>query len=341
MRTHWLMLPVACLVFAATSACGPPVPTYVNPVGDGLVMGDPFALRTPDGYRLFGTTDPREGFRCYASADLVQWREVGFAWRRGPECWATPPFWAPEVVAYAGRYYMTYSGRHPATNRLLTALAVSDAPEGPYEDLHAPWFDPGYSVIDAHVFVDDDGRPWLYFSRNGMEGKASVGVIYGAPLRPDLAGPATEPVKLLAADQAWERIDYEHNRCNEGPCVLKHAGRYVLVYAANHTFRPGYGIGYAVADHPLGPFVKAAENPIAGTDLEVGYSGAGHASITASPDGSERFLVYHTHADPADPGNQRRHVNVDRIHFDDQGRLVVDGPTRSPQPYPAGATASD
>ena len=87
--------------------------------------------------------------------------------------------------------------------------------------------------------------------------------------------------------------------------------------------------------------MKAAENPIAGTDLAVGYSGAGHASITESPDGSERFLVYHTHAAPADPGNQRRTVNVDRIHFDDRGRLVVDGPTRSPQPYPTGATVPD
>jgi beta-xylosidase len=325
----------SCLLLSLGTGCATAPETWVNPVGDGLIIGDPFALRTADGYFLFGTTDQREGFRCYASDDLVRWREIGFAWRREEGCWATPPFWAPEVVEYRGLYYMTYSGGHAETKRLLTALAVSDRPEGPYRDLHAPWFDPGYSVIDAHIFVDRDGRPWLYFSRNQMEGDASVGMIYGAALRPDFSGPEAEPVKLMEADQVWERIDYANNRCNEGPFVLEHAGLYYLVYAANHTFRPGYGIGYAVADHPLGPFVKAEENPIAGTNLEVGYSGAGHPSITRSPDGTELFLVYHTHEDTADPGNQRRTVNIDRLRFTADGKLVVDGPTRSPQRLPS------
>ena len=118
--------------------------TYENPVGDGLLMGDPFAIRTPDGYVLTGTTDPNEGFRCYVSEDLVHWKEAGFAWKREEGCWAGPPFWAPEIVRYRGRYWMTYSGRDRESGRLLTALAVSDRPEGPYRDVHAPWFDSGY-----------------------------------------------------------------------------------------------------------------------------------------------------------------------------------------------------
>ena len=110
-----------------------------------------------------------------------------------------------------------------------------------------------------------------------------------------------------------------------------------MTYSANHTFRPGYGIGYATAAKPLGPWTKSPSNPIAGTDLRVGYSGSGHGCITSSPDGTELFLVYHTHADPSDPGNQKRTVNIDRIAFDESGRLSVVGPTRSPQPYPSGA----
>ena len=92
----------------------------------------------------------------------------------------------------------------------------------------------------------------------------------------------------------------------------------------------------ATADAPLGPWTKDPDNPLAGTDRAVGYSGAGHNSITTSPDSTEHFMVYHTHADPEHPENQQRTVNIDRMRFED-GQLVLDGPTRSPQPLPSGA----
>jgi beta-xylosidase len=330
----WLVL---LLCACAPHPAPPGTRTYTNPVGEDLIVGDPFVLKHDGGYTLFGTTDPSLGFRCFHSPDLVNWEPRGFAWKKEGECWAGAPFWAPEVTFYRGRYYMTYSGRDRENGRLLTALAVSDHPEGPYHDLHAPWFDPGFSAIDAHIFVNADGRPYLYFSRNGMRDGYSYGMNYGAPLRPDLSGLVGEPKLLMEAEQEWERIDYARNRCNEGPFVLKHDGKYVMTYSANHTFRPGYGIGYATADDPLGPFTKSPDNPIAGSDPVVGYSGAGHSSITTSPDGTELFIVYHTHADPEHPENQQRTVNIDRLRFTGDGRLQILGPTRSPQPFPSGA----
>lgn len=102
-----------------------------------------------------------------------------------------------------------------------------------------------------------------------------------------------------------------------------------MTYSANRTFRPGYGIGYATADSPLGPWHKSPDNPIAGTDLKVGYSGAGHNSITTSPDGTELFVVYHTQADPKHPENQVRTVNIDRLCIEGE-RLLIVGPTRTP-----------
>ena len=80
------------------------------------------------------------------------------------------------------------------------------------------------------------------------------------------------------------------NRCNEGAFVVKHDGRYYMTYSANHTGFPHYGIGYATADTPLGPWVKAEENPIAATNVDIGVSGPGHSCITKSPDGTEMFI---------------------------------------------------
>jgi hypothetical protein len=42
---------------------------------------------------------------------------------------------------------------------LLIGLAVADRPEGPFTDLHAPWFDPGYSTIDGHLLVRPSLKP--------------------------------------------------------------------------------------------------------------------------------------------------------------------------------------
>ena len=312
--------------------------TYTNPVGDAPIhMGDPFVIQHDGRYYLFGTNAPNEGFRCLVSTDLVHWKQKGWAYREMPDSWAKSHYWAPEVKQYRGKFYMTYSAMNKASSppRLLIALAVSDRPEGPYQDLHAPWFDFGYSAIDGHIFVDDDGKPYLYFSRNGSQDGYSFGIMYVVALADDLSKPVGEPVKLMEADQPWEKVRYAENRCNEGAFVLKHEGRYYMTYSANHTGFPHYGIGYATATQPLGPWVKAEENPIAATDLEVGVSGPGHSCITRSPDGRQMFIIYHTHADAEKPSGDRV-VNIDRIGFDESGKLKITGPTRTSQPMPSG-----
>ena len=306
--------------------------TYTNPVGETPIhMGDPFVLQHGGRYYLFGTNASNEGFKCWESTDLVHWTPKGWAYQETDDSWAKSHYWAPEVKEYRGKFYMTYSAmpKKAETPRLLIALAVSDKPEGPYKDLHAPWFDFGYSAIDGHIFVDDDGKPYLYFSRNGVQDGYSFGIIYGVALADDLSKPVGEAVKLMEADQPWEKVRYAENRCNEGAFVLKHKGRYYMTYSANHTGFPHYGIGYATADKPLGPWVKAEENPIAATNLEIGVSGPGHNSITRSPDGKEMFIVYHSHADPKKPSGERV-VNIDRLQFDEDGKLKIKGPTRSP-----------
>ena len=193
--------------------------TYTNPVGETPIhMGDPFVIQHEGRYYLFGTNASNEGFKCWGSPDLVHWKERGWAYRETDDSWAKSHYWAPEVEFYRGKFYMTYSAMNKASDppRLLIALAASDKPEGPYRDLHAPWFDFGYSTIDGHIFVDDDGKPYLYFSRNGSQDGYSFGIMYGVELADDLSKPVGEPVQLMEADQPWEKVRYAENRCNEG-----------------------------------------------------------------------------------------------------------------------------
>ena len=312
----------------------------LNPVTSDdapIHMGDPFAFRADGKYYLVGTTSAHEGFQMYKSEDLAHWKKTGWALRKAPGFWARDMFWAPEVRAYRGRYYMVYSGlvATAKTSKLLLGLAVSDRPEGPYVSLHTPWFDPGYSAIDGDIFVDTDATPYLYFSRNGSEDGYAYGRVYGIELTRDLARPVGAPKLLMEASQAWELVHAKVNRCNEGPTVLRHGELYYMTYSAGDTSTPAYGIGYATAHTPLGPWTKSADNPILKTEPAIGVSGPGHNSIVASPDGRELWIVYHTHADPARP-SENRVVNADRIHFEATGAMHVDE-TRTPQPLPSGA----
>ena len=328
----------AALCWTATAQKNGPK-TLTNPVtanGAAVSMGDPFAFRAEGRYYLVGTTSAHEGFEMYRSEDLAHWKKIGWALRKRPGFWASDLFWAPEVRAYRGRYYMVYSGMvaKEKTPKLLLGLAVSDRPEGPYRTLHGPWFDPGYSAIDGDIFIDADGTPYLYFSRNGSEKGYAYGKIYGVALTKDLSGPAGAPKLLMEVSQPWELVHAAVNRCNEGPTVFRHDGRYYMTYSANDTSTPAYGIGVATARTPLGPWVKSAENPVLKTVPTLGVSGPGHNSIVASPNGQELWMVYHTHADPAHP-SENRVVNADRIEFDTNGGMHVTA-TRTPQPLPAG-----
>jgi len=317
--------------------------TYTNPVGEGLLMGDPFAVRYDGAYYLTGTTDAGRGFRLWSSPDLVHWKPLGFAYTRGEGSWGERSFWAPELFRYRDRYYLVYSANRKDADAgkagFRICLAAAEKPAGPYTDVHAPWCDPGYSCIDGHVFVDADGAAYLYFAKVGVvrEPKLKLhAMIHGVRLKADLSGPAGEPVLCTEATQPWETPPEGRSFCNEGPFVFRRGERYYMTYSANHYAEPFYGVGYATARSPLGPWRKAPDNPLLRQDKQAGVSGPGHCSVTASPDGKEMFVVYHAHADPLRPGGQRT-VNIDRLLVEPDGRLKVAGPTRSPQPLPSGA----
>ena len=92
---------------------------------------------------LFGTTDenlwggPATGFDCYTSDDLVTWEGPIPAFRPPSDFWSDTQFWAPEVHAYEGRFYMfaTFASSAPGARPRGVAVLVSDVPTGPF----TPW----------------------------------------------------------------------------------------------------------------------------------------------------------------------------------------------------------
>ena len=335
--------------------CIPAQQTYTNPIDSSLQLSDPYILRHEQTYYLYASTDLEEGFRAWKSTNLVDWEPIGWIFQKTESTWGQKAFWAPEVIYQEGKFYLIYSssGQTIFGQGMRICIAVSKSPEGPFEELHAPLFDFGYSTIDAHIYREDD-RAYLYFEKVGSVGEYwnengfLWGHIFGVELSHDLSTPLHEPKLCLIPEQDWEGIHKMWARSNEGMTVFKHDDTYYMMYSANHWADSDYAIGYATSDRPLGGlWTKHPGNPILSKDLKNGVSGPGHNSIIRSPDDSELFIVYHTHVltgnknvnrtlNPAKGEILGRTLNIDRLKILKDGSLKVTGPTHTPQPMPSG-----
>ena len=295
--------------------------------------GDPHFIKEGDEYFAFGTGGPI-GFNVWRSSDLRTFTKEKALKKAA---WVSGDYWAPEVYKVGEKFVMFFTGRWKETGTLRLGVAVSDNPQGPYEDaIGAPLFDPGYAVIDSSLFYDEAGTPYMVYSRdcseNVFNGRKESHT-YGIQLAPDLLSVVGESVPLIRPDCGWELLS-EEPVWNEGPVVVPHNGKYYLYYSANFYAQKEYTVGVAVADHPLGPYTKQENNPILNyieRDGEVLVSGPGHNSFFTV--GDELFSSYHTHSYPLAPSGNRQ-INIDRAGFHADGTAYINGPTRAPQLRP-------
>ncbi len=324
---------------AGAPGAGRFVDSYCNPLN--VQLADPFVMHWEGEYYLYGTWDrnPCRGVPVYTSKDLANWRFRGFALEPGPHTWSKQHFWGPEVVPWKGRFLMYFNASPNPTPappfNMHLCLAEGASPLGPFKELKAPWYSPEGpdEAIDQHLLLDDDGQAYLYFTRVG----ARMNYIQGVKLKPDLTSFDGEPRDLIKPTEPWESRAWEGHKVVEGAFCLKHKGLYYLVYTANHFLDDDYCEGCAVSEKPLGPFRKVKGNPLLHRTAEV--AGPGSACFAKSPDGRELFIVYHTHQSPREVG--WRQLAIDRAKFVPQAegpdKLVIEGPTVSPQPLPSGA----
>jgi beta-xylosidase len=127
--------------------------------------------------------------------------------------------------------------------------------------------------------------------------------------------------------EAWEK---QSGEVTEGPFMLKRDGTYYLMYSGTGADSPNYGIGYATAKSPMGPFKKYAGNPIVQRGENV--FGPGHHAVIEGPDG-KLWMVYHQ-KDHERTG-WARFVAIDPLWFDDEGVIHSRATRGSEHPAPA------
>jgi GH43 family beta-xylosidase len=249
-------------------------------------LADPSIFQDKGKYYLYGTVERNagQGFQVYVSDDLKTWKlrnqDDGYALKKG-EAFGTRGFWAPQVFQHAVKYYMAYTANENI------AIAQGNSPAGPFTQKEIAALQAPVKQIDPFVYIDDDGKKYLYHVRLDKGNR-----IFVAEMEDDLS--AIKPATLrecIAADQPWENTTGAWPVA-EGPSILKRNGVYYLFYSANDFRNPNYAVGYATSNHPLGPWKKFAANPILDKQL-IGENGTGHGDFFSVKD--QLYYVFHTH----------------------------------------------
>lgn len=350
------VLPVGCNAGGKTTSG---TVTYANPLP--VAFGDPFILSASDGkYYMYGTGGVEKGFGAYSSDNLVDWQFEGQVYSgEQPGSWTAGNYWAPEVYEIDGRYYMFFSAdwKENPTHELENfriGVAVADRPTGPFTEISdAPLFDPGYPVIDANI-LQYDGKTYLYYSRccykhpvesevagwardENLFDEIEESWVYGVEISNDFTSVTGEPVLLLQPPSTmqdpqteWESRSVTSGEVNrrwtEGSFAFEYDGKIYMMYSANFFGGENYAVGYAIADNPLGPFVKAPNNPVLEKNTASGgdVTGTGHNMVFRSKEGGKLYCVYHGRTRKT---GDERVVFLDAMKIDKNGVLTVEGPS--------------
>lgn len=237
-------------------------------------------------------------FEVWSSSDLTDWVNEGRVLDFADVPWSTNrAAWAPSVAERNGKYYMYFSAGDGAG----IGVAVADQPTGPFVDaLGHPLvkeYHHGAQPIDAHAYIDDDGRAYLYYG--GWRHAVVV------ELGEDMVSTIGEFREITPENYV------------EGPFMLKRNGEYYFMWSEGSWGDASYSVAYARSSSPLGPFLR--QGKVLQSDPQVGNS-AGHHSVLQIPGTDDWYICYHRR--PIDESaRDHRVVCIEQLTFDIQGNI--------------------
>ncbi len=217
---------------------------------------DPFVLNWKDTYYLYGTRGATcwgeaDGFDVYVGKDLENWEGPIVCFQKPQGFWSDRNYWAPEVHAVNGAFYMLASFKAEGVCR-GTAILKADRPEGPFH-VHSdgPVTPREWESLDGTLYFSKAGKPYMVFSHEWVQ--AGDGEICAMELTPDLRKGAGTPFVLFhASDAPWARWMTHSSGVRgcvtDGPFMYRTSADKLCCLWASFS-ENGYTEGVAISDN--------------------------------------------------------------------------------------------
>ena len=312
MKSRSILTVAALIAAVCTKAQNPIISTVFTPDPAPFVYGDKVYLFTDhdeDGRnRDFNMKD----WMVFSTEDMVNWTYLGtqvttatFKWaRQGQRAWAC------QAVERNGKWYW-YVCCNKATGGDALAVAVADDPQGPWTDGIGGPLAEGFGFIDPTVFIDDDGRAYLFWGNKGLwYGELNDDMVSfkdGWQEVPGYHDP--ECFGELQSKMNWAKGQNEMmTQYEEGPWIMKRNGTYILSYPAGGV--PEH-MAYSTAPTINGPWtyrgriMDEAENSFTIHGGNITFKG-------------RDFMFYHNGGLPGG-GGYNRSACVEEFKWNDDG----------------------
>lgn len=258
---------------------------------------DPYILLHEGVYYLYGTRSSScwgkaEGFDCYKSEDLENWKGPIEIFYRPENFWADRKFWAPECYYYRENFYfVTTFGAEDKKSGIQ--ILISDRPEGPFKALTEEVVTPKeWNCIDGTLYWENE-VPYLVFS-HAFEDEPNGHICY-MPLSEDLTHATGEPrIMTSAVDAPWavpvpfakEEFGMDGDvYFTDGPCLHRMSdGRLIMLWSS--WGKKGYAVGIAYSENgKINGIWKHIAEPL--------FDGnGGHGMIFKDKDGKQIYTLH-------------------------------------------------
>lgn len=293
----------------------------VNPAISAIFTPDPAPYVHGDTVYLFVDHDEDDAlyfkmkdWLLFSTQDMVNWTYLGTQVNTAIFDWAAQGdrAWAAQAVERNGKWYW-YLCCNTADGKDALCVAVADAPTGPWTDAIGAPLATGFGFIDPTVFIDDDGKAYLFWGNKGFwYGELNDDMVSFKNGYQEVPG-YTDPESFgeLQAKMDWsigrERMMTQYE---EGPWVIKRNGIYYAIYPAGGV--PEH-MAYSTAPTVHGPWtyrgriMDEAENSFTIHGGAINFKG-------------HDYMFYHNGALP-NGGGFRRATAIEEFEYNPDGSI--------------------
>lgn len=284
-----------------------------NPIVQTMYTADPAPMVYNGKLYLYTSHDEdnsswfvMNNWKLYTTTDMVNWTDHGVVLSYKDFNWAKGDAWAAQCIERDGKFYMYVPVIAKENNRPAIGVAVSDSPYGPFIDpLGKPLVQSGHGDIDPTVFIDDDGKAYLYWGNPNC---------YYVELNEDMISFKSDIVRIPMTKESFGRregnVKDRPTLYEEAPWLYKRNNIYYLLWAGGPI--PEH-LGYSTSDSPKGPWKN--RGVLMPTE---GGSFTNHPGIIDYK--GKTYLFYHNGALPGGHGFNRS-VCVDEVKFNNDGTI--------------------